>query len=170
MMTKRFTQAHAVAAVLLLATVAAAAQAADPPASRREGAFEFNSCYSGNVETITLNEGLNVRTTRIIGATTTATPGEPFDGQAVHCTAIALVERNRSSASGYCMHQDVDGDRWMFKLDDVDRAGRLEFVGGTGKYQGMTLSGQFGPRARPIFIAPGTVQLCQRVQGRFSLR
>lgn len=169
-MNERLSQARAAALALLLATVAAAAQAADAPASRREGAFEFNSCYSGSVDTMALNDGLSVRTTRILGATSTAEPGAPFDGQAVHCTAIALVDRNRSSASGYCLHQDTDGDRWMFKLDDVDRAGRLEFVGGTGKYQGMTLSGQFGPRARPVFIAPGTVQICQRVQGRFELR
>ncbi len=59
----------------------------------------------------------------------------------------------------------------MFTLVDTMRAGQLEFVGGTGKCEGMTLSGQFRPRrAKPLFINAASVQLCQLMTGTFRLR
>lgn len=145
------------------------ASAADAP-GRKEGAFEFNACYSGSVQTLSVNDRLNVRTTRIQGSTATATAGAPFDGQAVDCTVIAIVKDGVSDANGYCVQLDPDGDRWMFKLVDTMRAGQLEFVGGTGKYEGMTLSGQFRPRAKPLFMSAASVQLCQLMTGTFRLR
>jgi hypothetical protein len=60
---------------------------------------------------------------------------------------------------------------WLFKFTDRNFVGKLESLGGTGKYDGPTLTGDFKPAGGNVpFAAPGVIQTCNRVVGAYRLR
>jgi hypothetical protein len=75
--------------------------------------------------------------------------GSLFHRAGVKCPAFFDADFNnkKSKAGGYCIISDKEGDQvyctWQNQGDTATSPGTFQFVGGTGKYQGITGSYTF---------------------------
>jgi hypothetical protein len=84
---------------------------------------------------------------------------------------ISLSRDGNVENTGYCKVIDKDGDTWLFKFSDRNFVGKLEVVGGTGKYDRMTMTADFKPLGGSVpCAAPRMLQTCNRVVGAYRLR
>lgn len=147
----------------------AAAGACAVAAQAREVPIDLQSCWGGTSQVVTPAKGTMMGTFQLNGAQRSAQPGGPGDGSSIECIgtfeAIGGVYRH----FGYCTTVDRDGDRtWgrdiRTKDEDV-----FEYMGGTGKYAGIT--GKLSKERPAPFptLRPGLLQGCARVFGTYTL-
>jgi hypothetical protein len=100
-------------------------------------------------------------------------PSGPFDHYGAVCVVVYNTNKTgHSAANGHCESTDVDGHKWYssFNDDGNKMAGSFEATGGTGKYEGLKLSGEFKPIG-PLFVGtPGHIMRCMNVTGTYKLR
>lgn len=70
---------------------------------------------------------------------------EPFRFGVFDVTTVFMSRReaDRLSIEGHSVRKDADGDEWYSRFErvteqDAQKIGRYEFLGGTGKYRGLT--------------------------------
>jgi hypothetical protein len=121
--------------VFLLATLSlttpVAALAADFPKS---GEAEYDTYYV--FETVaTMDSGAGMGAIdEFTGITRNVKGEEPFNDMSVHCLMHWTLIGETWDSSGSCVETDKDGDNVFTTFD----ANTHYFVGGTGKYQGIT--------------------------------
>ena len=101
-------------------------------------------------------------------------PGGAFDRMGARCYGIYRNVDGTEYHSAACEPTDLDGDKWwmdvMGGLPDAD-GGNYRAVGGTGKYAGISLQGEFrsvnnfgGPGKEIAFVA------CYPNKGTYKLK
>lgn len=158
---------------ILVSGIAATAVSSMPGTSMandKEGRYEFTSCFAGTVRVLAVNDKLSARSVNISGISFTSPTGGPFHGQTFDCAISALAQDGHTQATGHCVHADGNGDRWISRFSDRDMIGTVEAVGGTGKYNGMVLTGQFSPAVIAAPITAGSVQICLQNSGTYRMR
>jgi|SRR6185295_3908146 len=146
-----------------------AAAAAD--ALPKEGRLEFNFCFAGTVQHSEISPQLAVGSFSSLAALHTTPPGGPFDLQGAHCIGTYTISAGRHWGSGYCIHVDSDGDKWLQKWEaGADFSGTWKAEGGSGKYAGMQASGAFKPIGSVAAAMPNSVQQCNRNSGTYKLK
>ena len=153
---------------LILVASSITVSAADMP---KEGKMDFNYCTAAAYKPVMASPKLNSGLAESWASIYANPPGGPFDNQGSQCAAILVSRDGAMESTGYCKQIDKDGDMWLFKFTDRDFVGKLEVVGGTGKYDGMTMTADFKPLGGSApSAAPGMVQTCNRVVGVYKLR
>jgi hypothetical protein len=71
------------------------------------------------------------------------------DNLAIRCLEDTYARPEAYKYSGACVETDSDGDK-LFITYEGSKAGKLEWVGGTGKFKDVTGSGDLG-----VVVAPG---------------
>ena len=70
------------------------------------------------------------------------------DNLAIHCLEDASARPEAYRYSGACVQTDSDGDK-LFMTYEGSKSGQMKWIGGTGKYKGVTGSGSVG-----VVVAP----------------
>lgn len=158
-------------ALLMLATLSQSGWSADYP---REGTLDVNFCFVGEGPRFQPAESLAYGQQLLHAASFSSNPsGGPFDHYGSVCVVVYVQNaRGKSGANGHCENTDKEGHKWVYTfLDTGDQmSGTWEFIGGTGKYEGARMSGDFRPLG-PLFLgAPGHAQRCMKVRGSYKLR
>ena len=153
---------------LVLALAASVVCAADMP---KEGKMDFNYCMAATYKPVMASPQLNSGLAESWASIYSNPPGGPFDNQGSQCGAILVSRDGAMESTAYCKQIDKDGDVWLFKFTDRNFVGKLESLGGTGKYDGMTLTGDFKPVGGNVpSAAPGVIQMCNPVVGAYRMR
>ena len=71
------------------------------------------------------------------------------DNLAIHCLETTSARPEAYKYSGTCEQIDSDGDK-LFMTYEGSKTGQIKWIGGTGKYAGVTGSGDLG-----VVVAPG---------------
>ncbi len=124
--------------ILALGTLAASAAGAG-----EQGTDSYTIAY---VTTWTDTMPLGDRTIRISESDGISKndAGHPmFDNMGVRCFSLSETVSGVPSAHGYCTHTDKDGDLIFTTYELKGAAGTHTFVGGTGKYSGITGTADF---------------------------
>ncbi|MGQ0484911.1 MAG: hypothetical protein ACT4SY_06120 [Hyphomicrobiales bacterium] len=133
-----------VIAASLLGLTAASAQAEEFPKS---GSTKTSGYMSGTV--IDELEGWDAEWQPNVYVATAivrnAMDGGPFDKSFVRCIGQQAMIAGKFSSSGACTQIDEDGDK-IFITSEPDS---FNFIGGTGKYQGITGGGTYN--GYPVF-------------------
>lgn len=142
--------------VLFLAVpmLALAANALGAP-NARTGQNVFNC----EVRTLDLGEGHSLLTWHGKGLQIT-TPNSPDHLSDIECLGTVETMPDKSfRASGYCLHVDRDGDKWIDRWwnDSTMKTGRWEQTGISGKYRGPRPTGSF------VYTDRSTGSLCKGV-------
>jgi hypothetical protein len=88
-----------------------------------------------------------------------------------HCIGTYTFVEGKHLGTGYCIHVDPDGDRWLQKWEaGADFSGTWTAVGGSGKYAGMQASGMFKPIGPVASALPNSVQQCNHNTGSYRLK
>lgn len=118
---------------LLLAPLSA--QAADMP---KQGTDSYTTIY---VTTASNTMKLGDRTVTnydISGATRNDNGGPMFNNMSARCLGMVEVVGSDSTNRGTCVDMDADGDQVFSTYEAKGNAGAHTFVGGTGKYAGIS--------------------------------
>jgi hypothetical protein len=137
----------------------------------KEGGFELKFCTVGSGTTILAND--HVYASHYAGsATLVATmPGAAFDRQTARCWGTLGIVAGKARHLGYCDIADMDGDKWLMEYvgKDDNSGGTYTAASGTGKYEGMTLKGEYKLDFWPGPSADGYAG-CHHNKGTYRLK
>jgi hypothetical protein len=124
----------------------AAAQVAKLPPS---GTTHFTTYFSVHPDhVVEMVDNSSITTAELVGITRNP-DGEPyFDNMVVHCLVTIRVVKGDQELYGACKETDKDGDYTSTTFDSKAHY----FIGGTGKYKGITGEAPFTVETMP---APG---------------
>jgi hypothetical protein len=137
----------------------------------KEGSYDYTACWSGVTNTITFSKTHTASSYEMIGAIRSNPPDGMFDKNSFRCVGINASLGGKNTGSTVCEAMDVDGDKRLsnFSLAS-DGSLTREIVGGTGKYEGMTMTGTVHPLGPFPAIKAGTFQDCNHQTGTYKLK
>ena len=143
----------------------------------REGSFDFNYCLAGRSTTVMqVSDNVMAGSFEVTAGIYSNVPGGPFDGQGSHCVGTWAVADGKYTDSGYCVTVDADGDKFImdYKTGPLPvgqpAKGKWIVAGGSGKYTGMTASGDYRGVLQSVPAVAGGFQACNRNTGTYKLR
>lgn len=142
----------------------------------KEGSFDFNFCLSGRTTTMPVSDSVMGGAFEATAGIYSNVPGGSFDGQGSHCSGTWSIVAGKYTDSGYCVTVDADGDRFLmdFKTGPLPPGqpakGKWFAAGGSGKYVGMTASGDYSAVRQSSPAVPGGFQACNRNTGTYKLK
>ena len=111
----------------------------------REGSYQFDFCPIGQGKTFSNGDKLFAIQYDLNALLRTTSPGGPFDRMGARCYGLYTNFNGKQAETGICELTDLDGDKWWMDYHgNPDGAGgAYTSAGGTGKYDGMTLKGEY---------------------------
>jgi len=156
-------------ALALVFGTASAALAADFP---KEGKYDYTACWSGVNNLINFSKTQTAFSYEMTGTTRSNPPGGIFDMNTFRCVGTNASLDGKNSGITVCEATDRDGDKRLayFSAASDGTITRLE-VAGTGKYDGMVLTGSKVTAVGPFpNIKAGTFQSCNHQTGNYKLK
>lgn len=137
----------------------------------KEGPYELRFCTIGQGGGATATEQASVYHYSGVATLSATVPGAAFDRQSARCWGTLGVVNGKASHLGYCEMVDADGDKWLmaYRGREDNSGGTYTAVSGTGKYDGMTLEGQYDLDSWPGLSADGYAG-CHKNKGRYKLK
>jgi hypothetical protein len=136
-----------VAGSLVLGSAAGVAQ--EVPELPSSGTTHFTTYFSVHpAHVVEMVDDSSITVAELVGITVNP-DGEPhFDNMVVHCLVTIRVVKGEQELYGACKETDKDGDYTSTTFD----SNAHYFIGGTGKYEGITGEAPFTVESLP---APG---------------
>ncbi len=145
-------------ALVLIICTCSGAMAGELP---KEGKASYTTSYV-NVSATPMKMGDRTASIYESAGITRNDAGEaPFNDMGTRCIGMREANGNDVINRGSCIDTDKDGDQVFSTYEANAKSGRHVFVGGTGKYQGITGSADYTFQsvkvpdgARPMTIVP----------------
>ena len=152
-----------------VAGIISAALASSGDAFADSGVVEVTDCFSGSLQPITAVGDTFYAAWSHAGVRRAKTPGGPFDGMSGRC--VGFVWRNGEGMHGRsgCEFVDAQGDRVFIENQREGDSGVWKFVGGTGKYLGLTGNGEYLDWGYFPRLDDETYQQCPVSRGRYEI-
>ena len=153
----------------LLLGVGISAWAADLPS---EGSYDIKTCFTRNSTLIQYSQTQYAYSYEETGTVVGSPPGGLFDGDVVRCVGLTAVVDGKRSGGSFCEAVAKNGDKRLtqFRYDSEGKLVREALVG-TGKYDGMVLTGStmkaIGPAPE---LKTGTAETCNQQTGNYKLK
>jgi len=111
----------------------------------KEGSYEFEFCPIGHGRTLSNPDKIFVIHYDLDALLRTTPPGRPFDRVGSRCYGLYTNLNGQHAETGVCELTDLDGDKWWMDYhgNPDGSGGTYVSAGGTGKYEGMTLQGEY---------------------------
>lgn len=137
----------------------------------KSGDFEFRFCLAGEAEVMTADDKVYVSHYSNVANLITNSPGKPFDRMSSLCRGTFANLNGKMQDFGVCELTDQDGDKWWMEYHGSadGSGGTYTAAHGTGKYDGMTLSGQYILDFWPVAMKNG-FQACNPNKGSYRLK
>ena len=147
---------------------AASAFAAELP---KEGSYDYTACWSGVNNVITFSKNHTASSYEMTGTILSNPPQGMFDKSTFRCVGMNASLDGKFTGSTVCEAVDVDGDKRLasFSLASDGSLAR-ENVRGTGKYEGMKVTGIVHPLGPFPVVKAGTFQDCNHQTGTYKLK
>jgi hypothetical protein len=137
----------------------------------KEGPYELKFCTIGSGTTVLANDQAYVTHYSGAAVLNALPPGGAFDRQAAKCWGTLGIVKGKASHLGYCDLVDMDGDKWLMEYHgkEDNSGGTYVAVFGTGKYDGMTLKGEY---KLDFYPGPGAdgYSGCHHNKGTYKLK
>ena len=150
-----------------------AAQMASAAPLTKEGPTNLLLCLAGDAPpAMIFSKEYMVGTLAWSGVLWNVTPGGPFDAMSGECAGHYTVSPTGVDSVGQCQYMDADGDKTLVNIpQNHNGTGIWAFVTGTGKYDGLSGSGEFKPlRQLPQAITPGKAVVCSTITGTYKIK
>jgi len=156
-------------ALLVALGSAHAALAADLP---KEGKYDYTACWSGTSNLISFSKTQTAFSFEMTGATRSNPPGGMFDKNTFRCVGTNALIDGKPSSLTVCETTDPDGDKRLAHFTTAsDGTVVRQEVAGTGKYEGMVLTGSTVKPLGPFpVIKAGTFQNCNHQTGAYKMK
>jgi len=129
---------HRYVLALLIVVSPFSAFAAELP---KEGSYDFTSCNSGVTNVITFSKTHTGSSYEVTGTNRSNPPGGLFDKSTFRCVGMSASLDGKNSGSDLCESIDPDGDKRLSSFLTVDGKTTRTQVTGTGKWEGIVITG-----------------------------
>jgi hypothetical protein len=139
----------------------------------KEGPTNLLLCLAGDAPpTMIFSKEHMLGTLAWSGALWNVTPGGPFDAMSGECGGHYSVSPTGVDSVGQCQYIDADGDKTLVNIpQNHNGTGIWTFVAGTGKYVGLSGSGEFKPlRQLPPALTQGKAVVCSTITGTYKIK
>lgn len=111
----------------------------------KEGNYEFDLCPIGRGKIFSEGDKLFFLQYDLDAVLRSTPAGRAFDRMGARCLGIYSNLSGRQQAAGMCELTDLDGDKWWmdYRGNPDGKSGTYTSAHGTGKYDGMTLRGEY---------------------------
>ena len=137
----------------------------------KEGNFEFVFCAADQAKIMSVSDKVFVSHYHGIANVLTNPPGRPFDRSSAVCYGIYAKFHGKEQGFGVCEVIDMDGDKWWMEYHGSPSGGGGSYTSphGTGKYEGMTMKGEYRLEFWPT-SKDAALQLCNPNKGTYKLK
>jgi hypothetical protein len=140
----------------------------------KEGRFDFTLCFAGKIDHMVVGKDIGSGSYDLAASIYANGELKAFHRTAARCVGTYVTIRGKFSDAGYCVVTDEDNDKWLMKYaTDIGTDyfhGRWEAVEGSGKYEGMTATGEYKTLGTTPAAQPGGLQGCNHNSGTYKLR
>ena len=169
-MKDRLTTAFLIATVLVLMLAASAeAQMA------KEGDLSGTHSMSGTFKATKIGDDFLLVTSESMGFIVSDSGAGPFNDLSGRCVSQILYVKGVGRNQGHCVYLDRAGDQWVLeftsaaqKLGATAVNGTTKYLGGTGKFAGITGGGEYVYTPMRPFTE-GTFQGYSKFKGHYRL-
>jgi hypothetical protein len=156
----------------LIASFAMSCLAFQAPAAGlpKEGIYDFVSCYSGTVNSLTFSKTHSANTTEFTGTIQSNPPGGLFDKVAFRCISFNYSAEGKNTGTTVCEGVDKDGDKYLNHIVNDGTTSTRKVVAGTGKYDGIVASGTVEGMGPFGVLKPETIQNCSHQKGTYKMK
>jgi hypothetical protein len=170
-MKERLTTASLIAMMLIL-TLATGSEAQ----VAKEGDVSGTQSVSGTFKAAKIGDDFFLATGENMGVLVSDSGAGPFSDLSGRCVAQVLYVKGVGRDQGHCVYMDRAGDQFVTefeapaaKLGAPAENGTYKYLGGTGKFAGLTGQGEWVfTRMRPV--AEGTYQGYVKIKGHYQLQ
>ncbi len=154
--------------------VLAALTATDPAVAQvlpKEGSYDFTACLSGTANAVAFSKTHFGFSYESMGTARSNPPGGMMDNSTFRCVGMNASLGGKNSQNTLCEAVDRDGDKQLAYVT-LASDGRItrEVLGGTGKFDGLQMSGIMVPLGTFPTIKPGTFQNCYQHTGTYKMK
>ncbi len=137
----------------------------------KEGSYDFTACLAGTSSLIAFSKTQAGYSYEATGTTRSNPPGGMMDNTSVRCVGLTTTLDGKRTQNTLCETVDRDGDKQLASLTMAsDGKVTREVVSGTGKFEGLQMSGVVMPLGPFPTIKPGTFQTCNRQTGTYKMK
>jgi hypothetical protein len=138
----------------------------------REGNYEFDFCTVAQGKSMSVGEKYFVSGYHIVANVKTDPPGKPFDRSSARCYGTYMILNGKSQDLGICEVVDQDGDKWWMEYHgNVEgNGGTYTAATGSGKYEGMSIKGEYHLEGWPTTAPDAAFQGCNHNKGTYKLK
>ena len=149
--------------------ISAPAFAAELP---KEGNYDYTACQTSVNNVISFSKEHTASSYELTGSINSNPPGGIFDKNSFRCVGTNSSLGGKTTGMTVCEAIDADGDkRLTYYSLMADGKVTREAVTGTGKYDGMVVSGNKYEAIGPFpTIKNGTTQTCNRQTGTYKIK
>lgn len=147
-------------------TVAGSAVADFP----KEGRYDYTSCWSGTANVIAFSKAHVAFSYELTGTNRSNPPGRFYDRTTFRCVGANSMFAGKRAGTALCEVIDRDGDKSLNRFTFEGKGTTRTFVAGTGKYEGMQISGSAEELGPFPTIKPGTFQNCNHQTGTYKMK
>jgi hypothetical protein len=149
--------------LLITSVVGFAAQAG-------ETEYNFTWCGHSKGTLLTASPKLMIWTDDTPGIVTPQSTFKPFENMTIRCMGYHRVMEGKETAASACMMTDPAGDSFIGESTGLpDKPPVWTFLGGTGKWQGISGEGTYKIEAMSKPAADGSVEICVTPTGKYTL-
>ena len=138
------------------------------PVAQAETPYDITACSSGTITMLSQSKELTILCVDLKGIARSNHENKVFDNCSFHSVQILQIMNGKLKRSGHTKFMDPDGDYFFVEVSGGKNA-TVRFLYGTGKWKGITGTGEFERIARGKAMEPGTFQGCVRNTGTFEL-
>lgn len=156
----------------IVTTAAMLAGAAALAAPALAGETEYGGTFCGRFVSTMLQGGPEIAAFNVEswGIETPDSTFRPWAGATNHCAVNVLVLGGKATERGQCVWTDADGDTFIGSfLGEADKPGAWTFLGGTGKWKGVSGGGTYQHVSASRPRADGTGENCTTHSGKYML-
>lgn len=165
---KRMMMVLSSVAMVLLVFAVASAQVP------KEGVISCFAPYGASLKVVAMGQERASQSFELMGVIIGDSPDSLIHNASFRCVGVNHIVKGAVEGSGFCVYLRPDGDKIYGTTKasgtygkDVKRV--WEFVGGTGKFVGITGGGESTQSTGVLPAAEGTTQGYTKMKGRYSL-
>ena len=131
--------------------------------------FESTSCVSGTANPIHMSKDIMLSSADMKGMVRSDSNSEFLNDVSEWCVGLFSKVGDKISQRGSCKYVYPNGDINLIEWDGVADDGKLKFIFGTFKWEGIKGEGTWNIIKRAKSIAPATFQNCRKIKGTYEL-
>lgn len=132
--------------------------------------FDFTSCRSATIDVLAKTDDVYIRSFDGKGIDSSNHENKLFDNWTHRCMGVSADVGEKRIRHGFCKFMDPDGDLMLLEWPGAEgKPFTWYFLAGTGKWKGITGSGDYKISKRGKPIEEGTFQFCVKVTGTYEL-